>query len=501
LRRHLWALVAATLVGAWLRIWQLGEWSLWVDEAHTWRDATMPIGKLFEEDRILYALPFLLLRGLLWLGCIDESEAGLRWPFVVLGIATVPLLGICGRRLIGPGAAVLAAGLLALNPWHVYWSQNARGYVLVVLAAVFVGNRAAAHAEAGRRRDLVALGAALAFGVMSHTTGGLLAVGFLAFLLLRRLPRLSRWQQLGLVVAIGALSLALPALLEATGLFADFRRSKAGIAPLHFLQTTAFYFRPALLLTACLGLLALRFAAGRDRALLLGCLGLVPFFVLLIVTSQVVKATARYAIGTLPVLTWLAAFAGCWIWQRIAGLEVGLRRATLGLAAMAPLLLFADAGEQLSTYYTTQRGQRAPWREAVAFLRERTGGGLLRVMTVNHPTLLYYLRPGHWQDRVAAADDHDIVPILQWMVTEGRDEGRKPLCAPGAQSHLDCQRAIARHRQRRFAIVVTMPELVEEDPAGALRAVIARDCELALYLPCWVGPKDESIYVYLPREP
>ena len=23
--------------------------------------------------------------------------------------------------------------------------------------------------------------------------------------------------------------------------------------------------------------------------------------------------------------------------------------------------------------------------------------------------------------------------------------------------------------------------------------------ELALHLPCWVGPKDESVYVYLPR--
>ena len=51
-----------------------------------------------------------------------------------------------------------------------------------------------------------------------------------------------------------------------------------------------------------------------------------------------------------------------------------------------------------------------------------------------------------------------------------------------------------------FAVVVTLPELREHDQAGKFEEVLKRDFELALYLPMWVGPKDQSIYVYLPKK-
>ncbi|MCA8950147.1 MAG: hypothetical protein KDE27_11640, partial [Planctomycetes bacterium] len=42
--RWLWlALAAATVVAAVLRLLDIGQWSFWVDEAHTYRDATMPL--------------------------------------------------------------------------------------------------------------------------------------------------------------------------------------------------------------------------------------------------------------------------------------------------------------------------------------------------------------------------------------------------------------------------------------------------------------------------
>ena len=50
-----------------------------------------------------------------------------------------------------------------------------------------------------------------------------------------------------------------------------------------------------------------------------------------------------------------------------------------------------------------------------------------------------------------------------------------------------------------FAVMVTRPELREQDPSGAFEALLEREFELSLHLPCWVGPKDESVYVYLPR--
>ena len=190
LRRGHWlALAAITALAAAVRGFGLGDWSLWIDEAHTWRDATMPFdgeAGFAATDRMLYPLTFLLLRGLIDGGVLGEDALSLRLPFAVVGVLTVPALAIAGRRLVGATPAVLAALLLAAHPWHVYWSQNARGYAIVVLAAVFVVERAFAFARNDRLRDFALAWLGIAFATACHPTGALLAVGWLAFAVLRR---------------------------------------------------------------------------------------------------------------------------------------------------------------------------------------------------------------------------------------------------------------------------------------------------------------------------
>ena len=41
-RQWSWLLLI-TVLGAALRMYHLGSWSIWVDEAHTWRDITRPL--------------------------------------------------------------------------------------------------------------------------------------------------------------------------------------------------------------------------------------------------------------------------------------------------------------------------------------------------------------------------------------------------------------------------------------------------------------------------
>jgi mannosyltransferase len=47
--------------------------------------------------------------------------------------SALPLLYFPTRRLFGPALALLANLLLALSPWHLYWSQNARFYTALLL--------------------------------------------------------------------------------------------------------------------------------------------------------------------------------------------------------------------------------------------------------------------------------------------------------------------------------------------------------------------------------
>ena len=171
-------------------MWQLGDWSLWIDEAHSWRDATMPLdakmGWFLRSDRAFYPLTFLLLRNLLDLQVIGSDEWSLRLPFAAIGIVTVPLLAWCGRSLVGAGPAAIASLLLAVNPWHIYWSQNARGYVIAAFATVLAANRAHAWLVTDRPIDMIAAAAAIGLGALGHPTTALLALGFATCLWARR---------------------------------------------------------------------------------------------------------------------------------------------------------------------------------------------------------------------------------------------------------------------------------------------------------------------------
>lgn len=503
-RPHLWALLAITAVAAAIRCLGIGDWSLWVDEAHTWRDATMPLhgdNGFLATDRVMYPLTFLLLRQLIDAGWIGEDAASLRLPFAIVGTLTVPLLAVAGRRLIGAWPATLAAALLALHPWHVYWSQNARGYVIVVFAAVIVVERAFAYARAPGWGKLFAIWLGVGLGAVSHPTGVFLAVSFVAFLVLRARP-LTRGRIALLAIIGGALAGGLPWAVDHLSPFQGFLRSKSTPSVTHFVLTSAYYFRPGALLLAAAALPLLHRFAGRDRSLLLGSFLAAPFVALLVLGNWRVLATARYAIVALPAVVLLAAFACAHLGMAAMRARRARGPALWLVAAALPLCLLGEHAFALVDYATVQHGQRARWREAAAFVRAQAAGKPMRVATINFPTLVYYLRPGMWRGVVAQEDlGNDIVQIEDWMVAEGRDQTKERVCEPGAANHLAWHRRCANERGAFFAVVLTLPELAEKDRDGSILAALREQCEVAMHLPCWVGPKDESIYVYVWKRP
>lgn len=63
-----------------------------------------------------------------WTSIAGTSEFALRLPSVLTGIATIWLLWRLGREIFGREAGAIAALLLALNGFHIYWSHWARMY-------------------------------------------------------------------------------------------------------------------------------------------------------------------------------------------------------------------------------------------------------------------------------------------------------------------------------------------------------------------------------------
>jgi hypothetical protein len=75
----------------------------------------------------LMSVPFLY-----WNAVFGTDEAHVRALPMLFGVAAIFLTYLLGLRLGGPGTAILAALLLAINPLHVAYSREARQYTIFV---------------------------------------------------------------------------------------------------------------------------------------------------------------------------------------------------------------------------------------------------------------------------------------------------------------------------------------------------------------------------------
>jgi mannosyltransferase len=148
------ALLIVLLVAFALRMVRLGAESLWYDEtvsaylagerlpdlvAHTARDIHPP-GY------------YVLLHG--WTRVAGDSDAALAYPSLFFGVVLVALAYRLARRTWDDRVGLLAAGLVAISPYHIWYSQEVRMYTLgAVLAAGLLFGML--ELRCGRRRGWV----------------------------------------------------------------------------------------------------------------------------------------------------------------------------------------------------------------------------------------------------------------------------------------------------------------------------------------------------------
>jgi len=126
-------LIVITGAAARLRLHSLAAKSFWFDEG-----VSVAIARLdwYNFARILWrreanmSLYYLLLHYWLHFG---GSECFVRSLSVLFAIASVPVIYLLGRYLFDSRVGLIAATLLAVNAYHVQYSQDARSYSLMVL--------------------------------------------------------------------------------------------------------------------------------------------------------------------------------------------------------------------------------------------------------------------------------------------------------------------------------------------------------------------------------
>ncbi len=216
-----------------LRLYQLEGQSMWSDEGLSLYRLRQPVSLILQNSIVVDEingrdtnppLYFLLLHG--WRALTGETIFALRYGGVLLALLAVPLFYRLGRLLLPYRAALLAAVLLAISPFHIWQSQELRNYGLLITLNLLATYALFCFARRYTWCWLLLWATAVLAGIYTHYFGffiaayGAVALLFLALYQWRaNLLRLVRqhWRWLLAISAGGAgvLLLLLPALLVA----------------------------------------------------------------------------------------------------------------------------------------------------------------------------------------------------------------------------------------------------------------------------------------------
>lgn len=163
--QHYLALIGLIILGAMLRFWHLELKPLWLDEVLT---ALLSLGNRYEDVPLEVVFPASTLQHLFtlkssiscpeiaeavatksthpplffclmhqWLNWVEPLGQPLSWKLrslpAILGVIAIALTYLLNRLAFSPAAGLMGAAVMAVSPFAVYLSQEARHYTLPML--------------------------------------------------------------------------------------------------------------------------------------------------------------------------------------------------------------------------------------------------------------------------------------------------------------------------------------------------------------------------------
>ncbi|MDQ3006884.1 MAG: glycosyltransferase family 39 protein [Chloroflexota bacterium] len=415
-------LTLITLIGAALRFYKLGEWSFWIDEIYTINHATAHFNN---AELILQHIPpnrnwvptsvILTAQALnVW----GTSEWSARLTSALIGTLTIPILYVPIKKIFDRRVALIAVLLLAVSPWHIFWSQNARFYTALMLIyslALF-----AFHFGLERNRpQYFVVFYILFYLAMSERLIAVMLMPVIAVYLLM-LWRLPLEKPVGLNLR-NILILAAPViafllyeiyLLAVSGDFifaSDLELLAPPIdSPIRLLIVIAFSIGIPLL---CFG-----FFSGADLVLKKERVGLLFLIaaglpsLLIALANPFVFVVERYAFVSL--LFWIVLAA--------SGIQTLFTLANKNgtLIALAVIfVLLADATGDSLLYYQINTGNRLKWRDAAEFVRAGMEDGDV-VVSTRAPLASYYLGRDALEFQDLSSDDLESIDAPIWFIID-----------------------------------------------------------------------------------
>jgi len=132
-------LIAILIFAAILRIYHIDFQSIWIDEIHTMieSDPKLSYSDFYEIMAFREQMPHLyfhLTRIVAYI--FGHSSFAMRMISAIIGIACVYAIYLLGKAMLSKKTGIIAALLLSVNYFHIWYSQEARPYVLLSLFTI-----------------------------------------------------------------------------------------------------------------------------------------------------------------------------------------------------------------------------------------------------------------------------------------------------------------------------------------------------------------------------
>jgi len=426
--RAFWIAVLLVALGDAARVWQIGAQSLWLDEALSVIFAARPLPRLIAT--LIYQdlhppLYYLLLHG--WMALVGQSEFAVRYLSLLLGMPTIPGTFVFGRALFrrdgtggrleaarGHAIGLLAALMVTLSPFLVYYSQEARMYGALATFGVLSTYALWRALRGGGRWWLLYLVCATA-ALYTQYFGGLV-IAFQSLYLIGLIVRGEKQAQRGLLSIAGVGLLYLPwlpaAYLQMQRLFQvpDFWKGELSLsyvaehvfAAFTIGQYPALAHHPFVSLAAVLlltvGIVSLSRQAlrrGRAAVYLLGYT-VIPFVALYAILARNPKFTERYLITIAPPFYLILAFIIVEWFLAIRRVHSIPARIAAGVPPTAlAVVLLATSLSQLWQVYYGPGYRKDDNRAAVSYIEQHyEPGDIVVLMMDTYQAFEYYDRKG-----------------------------------------------------------------------------------------------------------
>jgi len=301
------------------------------------------------------------------------SEFTARLIPCLFGVLSIFLTYLCTKIIFGKRTGIIAAALVSVHTWHIFFSQSARFYIFLYPFALVSLVAFVSAVENNSQKFLILAVLAALICPLFHATGIVLFliyfIFFVVMMIQKKKPPFVNWKNI--LICFSPLLLFLPFLPRIISAFHRYLTSGYGpIFPVKYgnflfvLMGIVFYIGVPVFLFGVMSP-ALLWLKDKNKGLLFSLHIGVPL-ILVLVFGLIFRTHARHLFISLPAYILLTAFALNQLLKNKIFIKVG---------SLVILVVFSIYLKDDFLYFDRYNGHRAQWKEACQSIKPKLKDG------------------------------------------------------------------------------------------------------------------------------